>query len=181
MRTERGSARASSEASATTPVTTPSLPPSSAAQELPPRPREIDVNGLDLCTLWTPRQLAELDMPARPASRLDDQGKPWCYYDNEGAPDVAYGVKARLDEDVTEWLGRGQAQQTSVLVIGGFPAVELQAATTVGCAVLVSNRSGQYLQIQMTSSDYDQFTIQQMCGMAKKAATFAAQTLQTLR
>lgn len=155
---------------------------SSTNEALPPRPREIKINGVDLCALWTPEQLRQLSMPQEPASRTDDQGKPWCFFNNEGNPDLTYGLKARLDKDVTDWLGPGQVEQTSVGVIAGFPAVQLHGRTTSsGCAQFVSTARGQYLQVETASSDADQFTIEQMCELAKKAATFATQTLQTLR
>jgi hypothetical protein len=122
-------------------------------------------------------------MPQEPRGRADEHGKPWCYYNNEGKPDVGYSITPRLDEDVSAWLGPGQIEKTSVTVVAGFPAVQLHGgeATTLGCSILVSTAEGQYLQVRMDSIEDEQFTIEQMCELAKKAATFAAQTLQTLR
>jgi Protein of unknown function (DUF3558) len=154
----------------------------STAPVLPPRPREIQIGGIDPCALWSPEQLGELHMPQQPSSRTDDQGQPWCYYTNRGQPEVAYAVKPRLDRDVTAWLRPGQVEETSVVTVAGFPAVQLHGqSASIGCDVLVSTSKGQYLQIKMSSIHYQEFTIQQMCELATKAATLATQTLQTLR
>jgi hypothetical protein len=113
---------------------------------------------------------------------VDEQGQPWCRFNNEGPPDISYSITPRLDKDVTDWLGPGQVEETSVLTVAGFPAVQLHGqSTTIGCDILVSTSQGQYLQINMGSIQHREFTIEQMCELAKKAATFATQTLQTLR
>lgn len=167
------------QASTTTTADDSSSP---SAQALPPRPREIRINEIDLCALWTPQQLSSLGLPHEPSSRTSDEGKPWCFYNNKGPPDVGYSITPEFDEDVSVWLGPGQVEETSVLTIAGFPAVQLHGrSTTIGCDILVSTAQRQYLQVHMGSIHHREFTIEQMCELAKKAATFATQTLQTLR
>lgn len=164
-----------------------SPPPSSetSAPELPPRPRELSVTGLDPCTLFTEAQRTELGVDS---VNTDDaggneifEGMQECVLDREQSePFVSYTMVALTDTDVSFWLDHNAAAK--VFDVGGFPAVEFRArgAESADCAVAVGVAQGQQLHFDMLAISED-LTGDELCQANTMVAEMAVATLQTLR
>jgi len=165
-----------------TSTTEPSVTPS-AAPTLPPRPREVDLTGVDACTLLTPEQQRQIgtDMPPRVSDDPDRYGNFRCHYTKSlSSPRFGYSVKVVTQEDATVYLTGERNMVARVVSAGGFPAVENHPpGNPQGCFVDVSTKDGQYLSVQYSKSTED--TIEVACEKARIAAELAIQTLLTQR
>jgi hypothetical protein len=162
-------------------------PPSSetSGQELPPRPRDLSVTGLDPCTLFTDAQRAELmvDSVATDDAGGNEvfEGMQECVLEREQSePFVSYTMIAMTTTDVSFWLEHNAA--ATVFDVGGFPAVEFRArgAEEADCAVAVGVAEGQHLHFDMLAISED-LTGDELCQRNTQVAEMAVATLQTLR
>lgn len=150
---------------------------------LPPRPRDIALNGLNPCTLWTADQLRELKVQPAPVSGGPQEtasGYPVCTHFGDGnEPDVGYSVTTVLDRDA-EVLESGMVEST-IVAVDGFPAVQetSESSDISPCRLAVSTAAGQHLRVMAVTRG--ELSVEQACEMTLRAATFAVQTLQTLR
>jgi len=156
----------------------------SSKPSLPPRPRDIALNGVDPCALWTTRQLTELALIPNPRKSVTTAGDDICHFDalDPEPPEITMSVSAVLDHDANDVFlpSHGDA----VVEVAGFPAVR-QPADAAGprpCTVAVSTTKGQFLEIVLSyASTQAHLSGEQACELTTKAATFAMQTLQTQR
>lgn len=173
------SAAPSNGADPTSPATS-----STDTSELPRRPRDIDLAGLNPCVLWTSDQLDQLAVEREPVAGGPQQtaaGHMSCAYLSaaQSGRDVRYDVTLVTDQDAT--TKTGTTVESSVVEVEGFPGVQKKSdsSTMSPCELEVSTASGQHLEVlAMTRDDV---SVQQACEMTLKAATFAVQTLKTLR
>ena len=159
----------------------------SAASVLPPRPREIQLDGLDPCQLWTPEQLRLLAVQVDPVAGGQQEnaaGYPVCTYRTarQDNADLGYSATAVLDLDASIYLGKSGPNETTVLEVGGFPAVQESSDSAIAspCRLAISTSTGQHLQVRAETRP-GAYSIEQACEMTLRAATLAVQTLQTLR
>jgi uncharacterized protein DUF3558 len=162
----------------------PSATPS-AAPTLPPRPREIDLTGVDTCTLLTPQQQRKLgtDRPPVFTKDADRFGNRRCDYRRSlTSPRFGYQLKAVTQEDVAVYLTSERDTVARVVSAAGFPAVEARSpGDERGCFALVSTKHGQYLNVQYGESEGSNDTPEVACEKARVAAELAMQTLLTQR
>ncbi len=165
-------------------ATEPSGAPS-AAPTLPPRPREIDLTGVDTCTLLTPQQQQLLGTDHAPVAtdRADHYGNTSCHYDKfESSSRFGYAVRVVTQEDATVYLTGERDVVARVVSAAGFPAVENhRPLDDRGCFVDVSTKDGQYLDVQYSKSAGSIDAIEVACEKARFAAELAMQTLLTQR
>lgn len=164
-----------------------STKPASPSSELPPRPREIKLDGLDPCQLWTPDQLGQLLVTTTPVAggpQENAAGYPVCTYRTSFQSDLDLGFSATtvLDLDATIWLGDSAHVEVTVVDVDGFPAVREAGDPKNGspCKLAISTSSGQHLQVRAETRP-GEYSVDQACDITTKAAKFAMQTLQTLR
>ncbi|MGQ0775980.1 MAG: DUF3558 domain-containing protein [Pseudonocardiales bacterium] len=161
-----------------------SAAPSSASM-LPPRPREIDLTGVDTCTLLTPAQQRQLGIDRAPVASADTDGygNPYCHYSKFGSsPRFSYAVKVVTQEDATVYLTGERDVTARVVLAATFPAVEnYPPLGERGCFVDVSTKDGQYLDVQYSESTGSTDTTAVACEKARVAAELAMQTLLTQR
>ena len=169
----------------TTGTPEPSAGPSSPAPTLPPRPRQIDLTGVDTCTLLTPEQQRRLGTDHAPVASMetDRYGNTYCDYGkNQSSPRFGYSVKVVTQEDATVYLTRERDAVARVVSAAGFPAVEARPpGDERGCFVFVSTTGGQYLSVQYSESTGSDDTTEVACEKARVAAELAMQTLLTQR
>lgn len=150
---------------------------------LPPRPSEIDLTGVDTCTLLTPQQQRELGTDTRPdlTNYPDRYGNRPCDYGKVlSSPRFGYSVKVVTQEDVTVYLTGQRGVVARVVPVAGFPAVENRSpGDERGCFVSVSTKDGQYLDVQYGESGGSTDTNEVACEKARMAAELAMQTLLT--
>jgi hypothetical protein len=158
---------------------------SSPAPTLPPRPREIDLTGVDTCTLLTPEQQRRLGTDHTPVASVetDRYGNTYCDYGkNQSSPRFGYSVKVVTQEDATVYLTSERDAVARVVSAAGFPAVENHPpGDERGCFVDVSTKDGQYLSIQYSESTGSHDTTEVACEKARVAAELAMLTLLTQR
>ena len=159
--------------------------PGSAEPALPPRPREIDITGVDTCTLLTSEQQRGLGTDTAPefTNYPDRYGNRRCDYGkNLSSPYFGYSVKVVTQEDVTVYLSGERDVTARVVSTAGFPAVQNRSPDDErGCFVDVSTKDGQYLSVQYSESTGSADTVEVACEKARAAAEMAMQTLLTQR
>jgi hypothetical protein len=159
--------------------------PGPSKSTLPPRPRAIDLTGVDTCTLLTPEQQKQIgtDTPPEFTKYLDRYGNRRCDYGKRLlSPRFGYQLKVVTQEDVTVYLSGERDVTARVVSAAGFPAVENHPpGDKRGCFVDVSTKDGQYLSVQYGESTGSHDTTEVACEKARVAAELAMQTLLTQR
>ncbi|MGH3929973.1 MAG: DUF3558 domain-containing protein [Pseudonocardiaceae bacterium] len=157
----------------------------SSAPTLPPRPREIDLTGVDACTLLTPQQQRQLGTDRAPVAsgETDRYGNPYCHYSKAlSSPYFGYTLQVVTQEDATLYLTGERDVTARVVSVAGFPAVENHRPLDErGCFVDVSTKDGQYLDVQYAESTGSNDPTEVACEKARSAAELAMQTLLTQR
>lgn len=173
------------EASSTAETGRPAAAPGSARPALPPRPRAVDLTGVDTCTLLSPAQQQQIgtDTPPEFTEYLDRYGNRRCDYGKRlASPRFGYQVKVVTQEDAAVYLTDERDAVARVVSAAGFPAVENHPpGDERGCFVDVSTKDGQYLSIQYSESTGSTDTTEVACEKARVAAELAMSTLLTQR
>ncbi|WP_433557330.1 DUF3558 domain-containing protein [Pseudonocardia xinjiangensis] len=164
-------------------VTESPVPPTSSADVLPARPRELPLEqGLDPCLMLTPSQQGHLGVgKGRPGVASDGFNSPACVWSRfPQEPLDSYLVQLVTQQGAEFALHSTTGAR--VVQIGDFAAVETQRderyPVEFHCVLLIDVAAGQSLWVQY---DYDGSTVpmtkQLACDKAKVAAEMAVQTL----
>jgi hypothetical protein len=168
-----------------TPTAQSEAAPTSVA--IPPRPKEIKLDGLDPCKLF---QKAELDQIKVNRQRNKTQteevfkGAPICSMDGtDGKASWTYEVWLITSEGIAPWLAGTRNVDAKLVNVGGFPAVDYKflGTTTFDCNTAVDVANGQQLSVGFRPITRDAFSQSEMCQKSEQAAGFALQNLQTLK
>ena len=161
--------------------------PGQPSVDIPPPPRELSLEGLDPCTLFTDAQLAQLKVnDVRPSDDGGDDiydGMKECTLDADAAePFTTYDVIAVTDVDVSFWLNERRNADAELISVAGYPAAQFRTKGTqdADCAIAVGVAKNQHLHVEMfpISEDLSQ---DELCLGSKEAAEMALETLQTLK
>ncbi|WP_093595666.1 DUF3558 domain-containing protein [Lentzea waywayandensis] len=152
--------------------------------DVPKRPADLKVNGVDPCKLLTASQMTEVKVAEAVPDQIEvsDLGKqPGCFYEN--GVKYAYTVVGLTNRDIRAWLDGGGNTTSRLLDVAGFGAAEIVLTGTEGvnCAVAVDVSDGQALYVNYSPTTQKGESQDQLCGNAKKAATLAVETLKTLK
>jgi hypothetical protein len=164
--------------------TTDSSSGSEPTVDVPDRPKDLSLDGVDPCSLFTAAQLAELGVDGKPApGKSDDQfDAPLCSLDGpQTEPYYSYDVLVITDLGVETWLTGRRNVDSWLVDVGGYPAVDFKTKGVEDrdCSTTVDVAEGQQLMVnQFPLSDVN---YEQLCQLSEKAAAMALQTLQTLR
>ncbi|HEX6356780.1 DUF3558 domain-containing protein [Actinophytocola sp.] len=154
--------------------------------EVPPRPRDISLEGLDPCTLFTDEQRAQLladDVKSGESESKAFAGMKECVLSKEaGEPFYEYNALAVTTEGVEEWLTGNRNVDSELISVQGFPAAKFKFRNVEdeGCDIAVGVADRQYLWVQMFPASRG-FKQDQLCQMAEEATNMAMTTLQTLK
>ncbi|WP_188316702.1 DUF3558 domain-containing protein [Solihabitans fulvus] len=177
--TEPGKSSAASSAPGTSSST------GSTASSLPPRPKDLKVDKVtDPCSLLTDAQRAELSITRARKGTADPvhTGPVAACMLNPSGPSATYRVVAVPNTGVGYWFDVVN-MSTQVIDVSGFPAVRATFSGSAGvaaCSIAVSVADNQQLLVDFTPDDR-QFSQEQMCQNAQKAAGLALATLQTIK
>lgn len=152
--------------------------------EIPPRPEDLALDGLEPCATLTEAQVARVaaeftfDVPPEPVS-VD--GESYCAVAQSAEPFNEVNILLVTDMGIEHWLsgdGNVDAWQVS---IAGYPAVSYKLAGTEDeeCVTSVGVADGQQLTVDFQASvdtDY-----RELCRVTESIATMATETLKTLR
>lgn len=179
----------SGDTSADSPTEEPD-PSSGGAQptvEVPPRPRDLAVDGLQPCSLFTAPQLKQLkdqhkfDEPPEADDAAGSYNAPVCSIAQSAEPFNSVDVFLVTKEGIEPWLSGKRNVDAWLVSIGDYPAVDYKLAGTEDeeCVTSVGVAEGQQLMVDLQAlqeTDYHQ-----LCQVTEQVATMALQTLQTLK
>lgn len=155
---------------------------SAKAAQLPQRPAELTLQGVNLCEVFPQVQLDAMKITSAPREASSEDG-PTCVFDADGAEPVhAYHVRA-VSADLDEWITgarRKNSMTTEPKTIGGFPALTnyRAAGDPADCEALVGVARGKTLAVQTFAITRGGFTQPQLCDLSVHAADIALQTLK---
>ncbi|WP_344863246.1 DUF3558 domain-containing protein [Amycolatopsis ultiminotia] len=153
------------------------------AAQLPARPAELPIAGVDPCALIGQAQLDELKVTSVPRKAADPQDGPTCVLDaNTTEPFHAFHLRV-VDADLQEWLTgarRKNSMTTAPVSVEGYPALTNYRAsgTPSDCEVLVGAANGETLAAQAFAITSGGFSQPQLCELATQAAGLAVQGLK---
>jgi hypothetical protein len=156
-----------------------------ASIKLPPRPKDIPVDGVDPCSLLTAQQQHDFGL-GRPFKGLPNElmhNSPTCnfaFHDINLSGDE-YSIEVDTRDGIQSWLNPYLIDTFTAVTIDGFPALDVvvQGNSPLSCATEVSVANGQMIGVDYGS--YNHESASAMCVKAEKFATAVIATLQTLR
>ncbi len=151
---------------------------------LPPRPREIRLDGVDPCSLLTAEQRAALDLTSEPhfsTSRVElfNGDVPTCTVHSSGPSSVVVGIGLVTTVGMERWSDPGLQAHVRIADVAGFPAlVTIPTNSDSYCGVEVDVAHGQLLDVQALNGDDISAEAQTaLCDRAAQSATAAMHTL----
>lgn len=174
-----------SSSTTTAPTSQPSGS-SSPTVEVPPRPRDITLDGLDPCTLFTEAQRTQLkatDVDSGESGSDNFEGMKECVLEVDAQePFYDYTALAVTTEGVDAWLTGKRNVEAELTTVQGFPAAQFKfrGSDGEGCdlAVGVAEKQNLWIQVVPYSRGLEQ---DELCQMARQATEMAMTTLQTLK
>lgn len=154
--------------------------------EVPPRPRDISLDGLDPCTLYTDAQRTQLKVDDVDSGESDSEnfkGMKECTLAIEDQePFYDYTALAVTTEGVEAWLTGNRNVDAELSSVQGFPAAQFKfrGVEDEGCDIAVGVADGQYLWVQVVPLSRG-FKQDELCQMVSEATEMAMTTLQTLK
>jgi Protein of unknown function (DUF3558) len=154
---------------------------------IPPRPRELKLDGVEPCDLFTDAQLAQLKMVRKRKHLSESQtykGMRDCSLVG-GAPSFdSYSAMAVTIEGVDVWLTGKRNVEAKLSSVAGFAAADYwfrgaHDHQTADCTTSVDVAPGQNLMVSADNDSKQTYTLDQLCQRAEQAAALAMQTLQT--
>jgi hypothetical protein len=125
--------------------------------ELPPRPREVRLDGVDPCELLTEDQRAELGLDGRPGfdqapSQLYEAEVPACVIRGSDPREIRVAVSLVTSTGIERFTtSRGLAAELRPVQVRGFPAlVVVPTRYTTYCTVVVDVAPGQLIDAQFS-------------------------------
>lgn len=173
-------------ASTDTPASSGSAQPT---VEIPPRPKDLALDGVKPCELFTPGQLRQLEItdPPAPKTTSGHFEAPACDLEIATLETFrSYEVLATTEEGIEPWLTGKRNVEAKLSEVAGYPAAThwlrgAEGTESMDCATSVDVADGQQLMVTADNDSDRSFTLEQLCQMAEKTAGMAVQTLQTLR
>ncbi|WP_103347892.1 DUF3558 domain-containing protein [Amycolatopsis sp. CA-128772] len=155
---------------------------SAKAAQLPRRPADLPMQGVNLCELFPQVELDAMKISSvpRPADGADG---PVCVFDADKA-EPFHGYEAgTVAADLDQWITgsrRKNSLTTEPKAVGGYPALTSYraAADPADCTTLVGVAKGKTLTIRTFPITRGGFTQPQLCEMSARAADAALQTLK---
>jgi hypothetical protein len=124
--------------------------------ELPPRPQDVRLDGVDPCSLLTPAQRAELGLDGRPSfdvgpSQLYEAEVPACVIRGSEPREVFVGVNLVTTAGIERFTSGDLAAEVRPVQVRGFPAlVVVPTRFTTYCTVIVDVAPGQLIDAQFS-------------------------------
>jgi uncharacterized protein DUF3558 len=162
--------------------------PSTSSVDVPPPPRDLSLDGIDPCTLFTTAQRSDLQINEVTPDDGGDAGTIYkdmknCTLDKDAEePFISYSVIAVTNVDVAWWINEPHNADVKLISVGGYPAAQfhLLGGGKHECAIAVGVAKNQHLHVEMEPIS-DDITGDAICQGGKEAAEMALQTLQTMR
>lgn len=144
----------------------------------PKRPRVVNLQGKEPCSLLQPQHLVELkiDGPGRPGQNEVLKSAPQCLF---AAAETDLTVTLVTTEGVEAWApGKRLTSAVDQPPIAGFPAKSVVREMARGhCELLVDVSDGQYLRVEAYVWGGTVNELPQICASARQLAEAAMVTL----
>lgn len=144
---------------------------------LPPRPREVRLDGVDPCSLLTAEQRAGLGLTSEPrASRpyveLFRGVVPTCTMSGSTTQSIILGIGTVTTVGIERWQQSDIAAEVSPTTVGGFPSLVTEpAASSAYCGVEVDVAVRQVLDVQLLDGGGEPpIARSRLCDHARRAA-----------
>lgn len=149
-----------------------------------PRPRELPLDDVEPCDLFTGGQLKQLEV-TRTRSTISKsehfRGMRVCSME-AGDPSwfFNYYVTAVTTEGIEEWLTGLRNVDAWVVSVGEYAAVDYKLFGTERgeCVTAVDVAEGQYLSVWMDPGSSREHSQDELCAMSERAAGMALENLQ---
>ncbi|WP_460392297.1 DUF3558 domain-containing protein [Actinophytocola sediminis] len=152
--------------------------------DLPQRPKELSLDGLEPCSVLTQTQVDQLatefkfDKPPEP---YKGEGDVLCTVEQSAEPFQAVDILLITNKGIEQWLGDDNNVDSWPVTIADYPAVSFKLAGTDDeeCSTSVGVADNQQLMVNyppLGSIDY-----RELCKVTERIATMATETLKTLR
>lgn len=170
-----------------TPGGDPAAPSSDGSEptvEIPPRPRDLSLDGLEPCALLTQPQLDQLATRFKfdePPEADTGEAGPYCTVSQSAEPFNAIDIVLVTDEGIEPWLSGKRNVDAWLVSIAGYPAAnyKLMGTEDEECVTSVGVADGQQLTVDLQALEDTDY--RELCRITEQVATMATQTLQTLR
>lgn len=155
--------------------------------ELPPRPRDIDVRGVDPCALLTGDQRAELGLETPPRFDTTEVSLlfegPTTECGSLAFDPRSFAVSVALTFDglgIAALTGRPVSDELTVLDLQGFPAVLARPVDPLFCQVVVDVAPGSSVSLQFREGGRRTIPQDYLCDGVLDVAEKAMSTLVSL-
>jgi hypothetical protein len=163
----------------------PAQPPEQGQVELPPRPREVRLDGVDPCSLLTEEQRAELGLDGKPVFHRSPSALylgsnvDACSIGGYEPRAVTVGLGLVTSVGIEVFDSNELAAEIQPLNVQGFPAVvAVPTRYTDYCTVAVDVAPGQVIDVQFaTGGRQPPIPQPQLCQDAKTVAGAVMATL----
>jgi hypothetical protein len=152
--------------------------------QLPPRPTDVSLTGVDPCSLLTPVQRSRLGvltgqrgLPAQ----LEDNSPTCDFRFADGTPGAEYSVAVDTTEGIQLFLNPNLADDVRQVSVGEFPALDitLRAPDLLqGCTTAVSVANGQMFTVDLGQPKRGTTTAQS-CARTEQVADAVLTTART--
>jgi hypothetical protein len=157
--------------------------------QLPPRPREVRIDGVDPCSLLTAEHRAELGLDGRPVFDLGPSllypgaDVPACAIRGFDPRAVSVGLSVVSSAGIERFRSGELAAEIRPAEVRGFPAVvAVPTQFTEWCTVIVDVAPGQLLDVQVADGGREPPIPQpQLCEDAQIVADRTMTTLLAVR
>jgi len=153
--------------------------PDSNVPRLPPRPRALNIEGIDPCGTLTSAQIESLGVSRYGASTAQGQRGPscdWDHYPSEPIEHFSVGLNTRGGVELV--LGQPQLEVTAVAGFGAVQAPALYGTGKQDCVVNVDVAPSQAVQVAyFYNGQTVPMTHKIACQKARRAAELAMQTI----
>lgn len=178
-----GSTGSATEESTTSPSEEPSSGSAEPTVEIPERPRELPLDGVEPCSLITQAKATELgfDRELRSYTTGDRYKAPACALEQLQEPFDLIDIMLVTTEGIEPWLTGKRNVDAWPVTVGGYPAVDYKTLGTEDeeCVTSVGVADGQQMIVDfqpLNNVDY-----RELCQKTEQVAAIALQTLQTLK
>lgn len=172
------------------PATSKPTKSSSPTVEIPARPKELKLDAVDPCALFTEGQRGELKIDRARSTTNDSEtwrGSKECVLNVQAQqPYYHYSAVLITSEGIAPWFTGKRNVDADLISVTGYAAAKTvlkgsdNNRNSQQCAVSVDVAEGQQLMVSMTLTTRNAFKQDQICQMTEQAAGMAVTTLQTL-
>ena len=153
---------------------------------IPPRPRDLPLDGVNPCALFTKAQLKQLGINRPPRAVKAGGFLHGAECDIETVTLEtwrSYEILAVTHEGIGPWLSGRRNAEARLAEVAGFPAatywfIGAHGTHTVDCSTSVDVADDQQLMVTVDNTSEHSFTLEQLCHTAEGIAGMAVHTLQ---